>query len=206
VRLLLASASPRRRALLEAAGLRFDVEPAGVDESVAPDIAPSEAARLLAERKALAVAAGKGDDVWVLGADTVVALVPQARGGGRARLLGKPGTPEEAAEMLRSLSDTRHQVVTGLCVVRCRDQTLRLDAETTWVTMRAISAAEIEAYVRSEEWRDKAGGYAIQGLGSRFVTRIEGSYSNVVGLPVAAVVELLTEAGFFQEPRRKSPG
>ena len=98
--------------------------------------------------------------------------------------------------MLRSLSGTRHSVVTGLCVVRAKDQEALLDAERTWVTMRVISAAEIAAYVGSGEWRDKAGGYAIQESADRFVTALEGGgFDNVVGLPVRRALALLQRAG-----------
>jgi len=192
-RLVLASASPRRRELLLRAGVRFEIEPPGVDESLAPGLDPIQAARLLAERKARAVAGRHRDAVFVLGADTVVALEPRP---GSYELLGKPDTPAEAARMLRALSGTRHSVVTGLCVVRAADQTSFLDAERTWVSMRALAAHEIRDYVDSGEWRDKAGGYAIQESADRFVTALEGGgFDNVVGLPVERALGLLRPAG-----------
>jgi septum formation protein len=192
-RLVLASASPRRRELLTRAGLGFAIEPAGVDESLAPGAEPVGAARALAERKARAVAVRHRGPAFVLAADTVVALEPRA---GEFELLGKPETALEARRMLRSLSGSRHSVVTGLCVVRAADQAVFLDAERTWVTMRALDAHEIEDYVASGEWRDKAGGYAIQESADRFVTALEGGgFDNVVGLPVARTLALLRAAG-----------
>lgn len=191
-RLVLASASPRRRELLARAGLAFTVDPADVDESFAPDRTPEAAARALAERKARAVARRHLPGTLVLGADTIVALV----GKGAAEFLGKPEDPRAAAAMLARLSGTRHAVVTGLCVVRTADGRAFLDHERTWVTMRALAPAEIEAYVASGEWRDKAGGYAIQESADRFVTSLEeGGFDNVVGLPVARALALLAAAG-----------
>jgi septum formation protein len=117
-------------------------------------------------------------------------------------ILGKPRNDDEAAAMLERLSGRRHDVLTGVSIRRNAFEVGRV--ETTAVCFAALTPDEVAWYVGSGEGRDKAGAYAIQGLASRFVTRIEGSYSNVVGLPVAAVVELLTEAGFFQEELRKS--
>jgi septum formation protein len=195
-RLVLASASPRRRELLADAGLEFEVEPAGVDEEPPPGVAPSELARLLARRKARAVAARRSGSTFVIGADTVVALEPGAGAVGGPALLGKPGSPAEAADMLRRLSGTRHAVVTGVCVVRASDRAEFLDHERTWVTMRAITPGEIADYVASGEWRDKAGGYAIQERAERFVSALAGGgFDNVVGLPVQRTLALLRAAG-----------
>ncbi len=199
--LVLASASPRRRALLEAAGLSFAVVPSGVEETLAEGIAPEEAALELALRKARAVASRSGPGIWVLGADTVVALEV----GASTRLLGKPGSAEEARAMLRSLSGTTHRVVSGVCVVRRPDGLVLSGAETTRVTMRAIEPGQIEAYVASGEWRDKAGGYAIQESAERFVVRLEGGgLDNVVGLPVRLALALLERAGASPESLRPS--
>jgi len=192
-RLVLASASPRRRELLAAAGLTFAVEPSDVDESLAGAPQPEAAARELAERKARAVAERRSSPAWVLGADTVVAL-PSA--GGTWTLLGKPGSPGEARTMLARLSGTRHAVVTGVSVVRSGTASAWTDSETTWVRMRAISEREIEDYVASGEWRDKAGGYAIQETADRFVVELAGGgFDNVVGLPVTLALRLLERAG-----------
>ena len=199
--LVLASASPRRRELLAEAGLTFEIEPAGVDEDLPDELAPEEGARLLAARKARAIAgAHAGREAWVLGADTIVAL-PAGRG---FRCLGKPASSAEAAGMLRGLSGTTHRVVTGVCAVRCTDGAEASDCETTHVTMRVIRPEEIEAYVASGEWRDKAGGYAIQESADRFVTALAGGgFDNVVGLPVALALECLQRLG-FPVPARSS--
>jgi septum formation protein len=127
----------------------------------------------------------------VLGADTVVAVGR----GGRWELLGKPADEQEAAEMLAALGGTRHQVLTGVCCVRCPDGARAMGVERTWVTMRPLGPEEVAAYVTSGEWRDKAGGYAIQETADRFVTALEeGGFDNVVGLPVALALGLLDRA------------
>lgn len=194
-RIVLASASPRRRQLLAAAGLRFSVRPADVDEDLAAFEDPSNAALELACRKARAGARQLGAAAagrWVLGADTIVAV----RHGAAWKLLGKPVDAADAAAMLEALSRARHQVITGVCVVRGGDGLECAASERTWVTMRAIAPAERAAYVASGEWRDKAGGYAIQENADRFVTALEeGGFDNVVGLPVGLTLELLRRAG-----------
>jgi septum formation protein len=192
-RIVLASASPRRRALLAAAGLEFDVRPADVDESVPDDLAPETAAEMLAERKARAGARGVARGIgWVIGADTVVAV----DGPHGSRLLGKPEDEDDARRMLAALSGSRHRVVTGVAVVRCADGELASGFERTWVTMRPIEPREIDAYVASGEWRDKAGGYAIQETADRFVTGLEeGGFDNVVGLPLERTLALLARLG-----------
>ena len=191
MRLILASASPRRRELLAAAGVEFSVEPSGADESTSATASPEELAVELARRKALAIAERhRGEDCCVLGADTVVAVDR----GARVELLGKPEDEREAAAMLRTISGTRHRVITGLCAVRCRDGKCAESHERTWVVMRPIEPHEIEAYVASGEWRDKAGGYAIQESADAFVIRLEeGGFDNVVGLPVRAALRLVGE-------------
>jgi septum formation protein len=192
--LILASASPRRSELLRAAGLGFTVEPSDADETFEPGWGPEEGAERLAERKAAAVAARHaGEPVWVVAADTVVAV----EAAGELRLLAKPEDPAEAAQMLRWLSDSLHRVVTGVCVRACAPGgSARVAHERTLVRMRALSPGEIEAYVASGEWRDKAGGYAIQESADAFVTGLsEGGFDNVVGLPVALTLRLLRECG-----------
>jgi len=189
VRLVLASASPRRRALLAAAGLRFDVIVAGVGEEIAPGTRPADAARDLAARKARAVAAGLGGaPALVLGADTVVALDD-------GRLLDKPGDRDEAEAHLRALSGTTHSVITGVCLKEWPGGAEELFHGETRVTMRRLAEAEIGAYADSGEGIDKAGGYAIQETGDRFVTAVAGSFSNVVGLPVEEVLARLAARG-----------
>jgi nucleoside triphosphate pyrophosphatase len=188
-RLVLASASPRRRTLLAEAGFTFEVQVADVDEGLSGNPQPEAAAEELALRKALAVAGRMvGQDRLVIGADTVVAL----DGPSGVRLLGKPEGPGQARRMLAGLSGSRHRVVTGVAVIRTRDGEQRLAHERTWVSMRTISPREIEDYVASGEWRDKAGGYAIQENADAFVLGLEeGGFDNVVGLPVALTRRLL---------------
>jgi septum formation protein len=187
-RLVLASASPRRRELLAELGVPFLVDPADVDETPRAGDAAEEVARDLARRKALAVAART--DLPVLAADT---LVVAADGG----LLGKPAGAADARAMLRRLSGTTHQVLTGVCLVAARGGAIRDALGVTGVTMRPLADAEIEAYASSGEPYGKAGGYAIQERGDRFVTRVDGSWSNVVGLPMELVRDLLRDAGVW---------
>lgn len=193
--MVLASASPRRRDLLRAAGVRFELAPSHVNEDLPPGVEPREAAESLAQRKALAaVRDGRHAHAYVLGADTVVA-VPGTAG---FDLLGKPDGPLQARAMLERLSGSRHQVLTGVAVVApgAEGRALLVDSECTHVTMRDLTEAEIDAYVASQEWRDKAGGYAIQETADRFVTNLEGGgFDNVVGLPVQRTLELLRRAG-----------
>jgi septum formation protein len=185
--LVLASASPRRRELLERAGLQFTVEVSAVDEQLHPRTPPEEAALELAERKARAVASKlAARDLLVLAADTIVAVADVQ--------LAKAADEREAAQMLRTLSGTRHRVITGVCALRTKDLALARGFERTFVTMRAIPEAEIAAYVASGEWQDKAGAYAIQETADRFVTQLEeGGFDNVVGLPVELSLRLLAE-------------
>ena len=190
--LVLASASPRRSALLLQAGVEFEVRASRVAEHLDPGWSPEEAARSLALAKAREVAAGWSGarPACVLGADTIVA-VPAGDAAG-ARILGKPADEREAAEFLRLLSGSRHEVVTGFAWVPVPEGREVSGCERTWVTMRPLEESEVAAYVASGEWRDKAGGYAIQETADRFVTRLEGGgFDNVVGLPVQRVLAAL---------------
>jgi septum formation protein len=186
VRLILASASPRRSELLRAAGFDFQVVPADVDERPLPGESPDTYVRRVALDKALAVAACLPDAV-VLAADTCV-VVDDA-------ILGKPADEADAASMLAMLSGRPHDVLTGVAVIGPAGT--RVESADSRVVFAPLSAGEIAWYVASGEPSDKAGAYAIQGLASRFVERVEGSYSNVVGLPVALVYRLLREQGFL---------
>ncbi len=183
MRLFLASASPRRRELLARAGFQFEVRPASVEEAVLPGETAEDFARRAARDKALAAASSVPAGSLVLGADTVVVAEQE--------ILGKPADAPDAARMLRSLAGITHRVITGVCLVRAPSQVEALRHETTLVTFRRLDEREIAEYIASGEPMDKAGAYGIQGLASKFVTRVEGCYFNVVGLPVALVYELL---------------
>lgn len=208
--LVLASASPRRQDLLHSARISFAVQPADIDETPHEGESPRECAERLAREKALAVWRMRPQDS-VLGADTIVVV--------DETILGKPVDAPDAARMLRLLSGRVHQVITGVCLVKPRargqesvttqghspptyrsaetssaeNQEVRTASETTLVTMNELSGNEIQEYVATGEPMDKAGAYAIQGMASRWIPRIEGDYSNVVGLPVALVYRLLRE-------------
>jgi septum formation protein len=184
MRLVLASSSPRRADLLRAAGIPFDVFPVDIDEHFRVGEKPEHAVARLADEKA-AVAAAAHPDAVVLGADTTVVI--------RGEALAKPADAADAARMLRMLAGRSHEVLTGVCVSH---QGRRLvHVEPTRVRMAQLGESEIAWYVSTGEPFDKAGGYAVQGLGSRFIEGIDGSYSNVVGLPISSVYELLKELG-----------
>ena len=182
LRLVLASASPRRAELLTRAGYAFDVVPANIDERVLDGETPERYVVRLAGAKVDAVAVTYQGRV-LLGADTIVTI--------DKTLLGKPRDPAEAGEMLHRLAGRTHEVLTGVA--------LRLDrahvsaVERTRVTLTQLSDVEIDWYVRTGEPLDKAGAYGVQDIASRFVTRVEGSYTNVVGLPVSLIDRLLRE-------------
>lgn len=181
MRLVLASASPRRAELLRCAGYAFDVRAVDVDESVRADEAPAAYVQRLASHKSALAHAGAPDDVITIGADTTVVV--------DGTILGKPKDDQEAADMLRRLSGRTHEVLTGVSVRHGdREETA---VERTVVAFAQLSTADILWHVQSGEGADKAGGYAIQGLASRFVSNIQGSHANVVGLPVAAVTALI---------------
>ena len=177
--LILASHSPRRREILAQAGIPFVVKPAGVMEELLPGEDAGSHVRRLARLKAEAVRGGPED--IVLGADTVVVVDEE--------ILGKPADAVQAAQMLRRLSGREHLVVTGICLKAPSARVV--DAESTRVRLVRLSEQEIQGYVASGEPLDKAGAYAIQGLASKFIDRVEGCYFNVVGLPVALVYKHL---------------
>lgn len=182
--LILASASPRRADLLRAAGMPFLVRIANVDESVRDGESPRDYVRRVAREKAIAVE--PAPDEFVVAADTTV-VVDEA-------ILAKPLDADDAARMLRQLSGRWHDVLTGVCLVRGGQ--VDLQVADTRVEFAPMSEAEIAAYVASGEPMDKAGAYGIQGRASRFVREVRGSYTNVVGLPVALVYAMLTRAGW----------
>ena len=181
MKLVLASRSPRRAELLRAAGIEFTVRSVEIDETPREGEIPRDYVQRLAEEKARAIAADESE--IVLAADTTVML-------GR-EIMGKPADAEDAIRMLRALAGRKHQVITGVFLKRGDD--VAGDVASTDVWMAPMSEAEIADYVASGEPMDKAGAYAIQGLASRFIERIDGSYSNVVGLPIALTYRLLRE-------------
>ena len=190
MRLVLASRSPRRADLLTSAGYDFAVAPADIDERLLDGETPAAHVRRLAREKAALVARDHPESI-VLGADTVVVI--------DGVVLGKPADDADAAGMLRRLSGRTHDVLTGVALHAKNAQCC--DVESTRVTFRELTAGDITWYVGSGEPDGKAGAYAIQGRAARFITRIEGSYANVVGLPVALVDRLLRA---FQQPSRSS--
>jgi septum formation protein len=203
VTIVLASASPRRQELLSNAGIPFTVQPAEIDETPLAGEAARDCAERLAREKALAVFQNRPQE-WVLGADTIVVVDDV--------ILGKPRDADDAARMLRLLSGRTHAVITGVCLVgpvassqfpvgpaaSCQlpvASKTETASETTLVTMCEFSDEEIRDYIATGEPMDKAGAYAIQGIASRWIPRIAGDYSNVVGLPVALVYAMLRGRG-----------
>ena len=184
--LILASKSPRRRYLLEQAGLSFSVVPSDIDETAVPLSSPEVYVRALSEAKAKSIAK-QHPEKWVIGADTIVVK--------ESTVLGKPASVDEARFMLKQLSGQPHQVYTGYSIL-CRAKNRKFsEAVRTEVLFKNLTDEEIEWYIHTKEPFDKAGAYAIQGLGTFLVKRINGSYTNVVGLPVCEVVEFLIKEG-----------
>ena len=192
MQLVLASASPRRAELLRAAGIDFDVMSANVDETIHPGESPDVYVSRVARAKALAVMA-RAHGRPVLAADTVVVV--------DGAILGKPVDRDDAKRMLRMLSGRAHEVLTGVALSRGPEGSaahletgVETRIETTTVEFAPLSEADVDWYAATGEPDDKAGAYAIQGYASRFVTRIAGSYSNVVGLPVALVLQMMKDS------------
>lgn len=196
--LILASASPRRQELLRNAGIPFVVQPTDIPEIPRAGESAKACAERLAREKALVVFRDRPEDL-ILGADTIVVV--------DGEMLGKPRDTEDAARMLRLLSGRAHQVTTGVCLVgpsalRTENQQLTtafedIRSETTLVTMHSLTDDDILFYVSTGEPMDKAGAYGIQGVASRWISRIEGDYFNVVGLPVALVCGMLRARGMI---------
>jgi nucleoside triphosphate pyrophosphatase len=193
VRLILASASPRRRELLSRLGLPFEVRPSGIDEVLTREVDAPALATALARAKARDIAdqvraAGDGP-VLILGADTLVVL--------DGRPLGKPGSRDEARAMLRALRGRSHQVVTAVALIEVPDGRVVTETVTSRVLMRPYGDPEIDAYVATGEPDDKAGAYAVQGVGGQLVARVEGCFENVVGLPLETTARLLRRFGLL---------
>ena len=191
MKLVLASASPRRAQILRDAGFRFELVHAGVNERRKRSETARSMTRRLARAKARAVAkkfTNASDDTIVIGADTIVEV--------NGKLLGKPQSPEAASKMLMKLSGRTHLVVTSVAVIRLRDHAEKIVTETTRVRFAPLSAKEIAGYVASREPLDKAGAYGVQGIGGRFIEKIDGCYFNVVGLPLARLYRMLIDFGW----------
>jgi nucleoside triphosphate pyrophosphatase len=192
MKLILASASPRRAEILRDAGIAFDVLAVHVDEAPRAGEGAEAICRRLADAKARAAVVrlgAAGEPVIVVAADTTVEI--------DGEVLGKPGSADDARQMLLRLSGRTHRVLTALSLIRLPDGAARADLESTAVRFSALSAQEIAAYVATGEPIDKAGAYAIQGRAGLFVERVEGCYFNVVGLPLARLYRNLKELGWM---------
>ena len=192
MKLILASASPRRAEILRNAGFTFSVISSAVDETPFPDESARDHVARLAAAKAALVAARAVGPAIVLAADTVVAI--------ENRILGKPRSEEDARQMLESLSGRTHTVLTGVTLIRLPDAERLEFVESTLVHFTQLDPDEITRYLATEEPHDKAGAYAIQGRAGRYIPRIEGCYFNVVGLPIARVQQSLITLGWTESP------
>ena len=188
-KLILASKSPRRKYLLEQAGLTFSIIPSDFDERTVTISEPDAYVKKLAEAKASDISE-QHPASWIIGADTIVLI--------DNKILGKPGSNAEARSMLKQLSGKTHQVLTGYCICCKNKNTVYSETAKTDVHFKSLSNAEIDWYIQSGEPFDKAGAYAIQGIGTFLVKRINGSYTNVVGLPVCEVIEYLMAQGVLE--------
>jgi septum formation protein len=190
VKLILASASPRRAQILRDAGISFSVMSSAIDETPYPEETPQQMVQRLAEAKADLVAARTVGPAVLVAADTAVAVDGQ--------VLGKPRSTEDARRMLELFSGRTHSVLTGVSLIRLPEMLRRQFVETTLVTFSPLTREEITRYLSTDEPYDKAGAYAIQGHAGRYIPRIEGCYFNVVGLPLARLVENLRELGWSE--------
>jgi septum formation protein len=188
MKLILASSSPRRAEILRAAGLPFMVVSSAVDETPFSNEPPHGHVQRLADAKAELVVGRVVGPAIILAADTVVSI--------EGRILGKPRTATEARQMLEQLSGRSHTVLTGVTLIRLPDMERRSFVESTTVQFTRLCSEEISRYLSTDEPYDKAGAYAIQGQAGRYVSRIEGDYFNVVGLPLSRVTQCLAELGF----------
>ena len=187
-RIILASASPRRREILEKTGLKFKVDASDYEEDLDLDLPPRTLARYLSQEKARAIA-GKYKNAIIIAADTFIVF--------KRNIFGKPHTEREAKRMLKTLNGRRHSVITGFTILNTGDHRRLSRSVETKVYFKRMMMKEIGAYVKTGEPLDKAGGYAIQGLGAMIVKRIEGDYYNVMGLPLNALMEGLKRFGVY---------
>lgn len=199
--IILASASPRRRHLLEQAGIAIRIIPSHIDEEAVCAATPEGYVRVLSRAKADAVSL-QHPDAWVIGADSIVEI--------NGAILNKPESRSDAGRMLDLLSGRTHRVLTGYSIIRRESGHFHTGVEITEVTFKPLSPEEIEWYLDTPEPYDKAGSYAIQGIGAFMVKRINGSYTNVVGLPLSEVIDHLVAYGAIRrggdEPRRTAGG
>jgi septum formation protein len=184
--IILASASPRRQELLKRVGLKFEVEPSNYEENISCELEPHQLAKSLSLEKAKLVAKNHKNTL-VIAADTFIVF--------ESRILGKPRTETEAKQMLETMNGKPHSVITGFTIIDTETNKALSRSVETKVHLRKLSSNEIDAYVESKEPLVKAGAYAIQGLGSVIVEKIEGDYFNVIGLPLSALTESLKEFG-----------
>lgn len=191
MKLILASASPRRAEILHDAGFSFAVMSSAVDETPIPNESPTDMVQRLADAKAELVAARAVGPAIVIAADTVVTL--------DGHIFGKPRSSDDARQMLEKLSGRTHSVITGVTLIRLPDAERRSFVETTLVHFAPLAGEEITRYLASDEPHDKAGAYAIQGRAGRHIPRIEGDYFNVVGLPLARLTQFLAELGWSED-------
>ena len=185
-KIILASASPRRKELLEKIGLKFDVEPSDDEEDITSEIEPQKLVQQIAIKKAESVAV-RYKDAIIIAADTIGVI--------GNKVIGKPHTANEARKMLKEISGKSHSVITGFTVLDTATNKILSRTVNTEVYIKKLTKQEIDAYVKTGEPLDKAGAYAIQGLGAVIVEKIEGDYYNVMGLPLNALTEALNEFG-----------
>ncbi|MER3447242.1 MAG: septum formation inhibitor Maf [Blastocatellia bacterium] len=198
-KIILASSSPRRKELLEKLGLKFDTIPSLIDEIPLPGESPEDFALRVSAEKALSVSRNLGDDSVVIGADTIVVI--------EGEILGKPKDEKEAMAMLEKISGKEHRVITGFSIIKPKADILYRKFAESRVKIKILAPWEIEGYIKTGEPMDKAGAYGAQGIGAFMIEEIHGSYTNVVGLSLAQVVDVLTRLGvlkLFDEYIRKS--
>ncbi|MFH2060448.1 MAG: Maf family protein [Pseudomonadota bacterium] len=188
-KLVLASQSPRRKTLLELACIDLIIQVSNIDESTISFTSPTQFVQDLAFLKAQAVSEAYPDS-WILGADTIVTIDDQ--------ILGKPANRDDAVSMLNQLNNRTHQVYTGVCLYKHQNKKKIVQSVSTKVVFKSLTNKEINWYVNTKEPYDKAGGYGIQGVGAFLVKKIYGSYTNVVGLPVCEVIQMLLQLKFIQ--------
>lgn len=189
-KIILASSSPRRKELLEKLGLRFEVIPSLIDEIPLPDESPEDFALRTSTEKALNVSRNLDDHSVVIGVDTIVLI--------DGEILGKPKNKKEAITMLEKIAGKEHRVITGFSIVKPKTEILHREFVESRVKIKTLAPWELEGYIKTGESMDKAGAYGAQGIGAFMIEEIHGSYTNVVGLPLAQVIDVLTRLGVLK--------